>query len=69
MPLHNLGSLVLHQVVFVIHLVYVQIAFANIDPSTLLPLYCVSRLFARRGDDFLDDDGPVPSWPPPTLVW
>ncbi|KAF4126417.1 Pfam:C4dic mal tran, partial [Geosmithia morbida] len=62
MPLHNLGSLILHQFVFVIHLVYVNIAFAHIDPSTLVPLYCVSRLFARRGEDFfLDDTAAAPT--------
>ncbi|RSM09948.1 hypothetical protein CDV31_007465 [Fusarium ambrosium] len=63
MPLANFGTLVLHHLVFVAHLAYFHIAFAHMEPSALVVLYCVSKLLARRADDI---DGPPPEWPPPS---
>ncbi|PCD40081.1 hypothetical protein FGRA07_01352 [Fusarium graminearum] len=51
MPLANLGSLILHHIVFVAHLVYFHIAFTHMEPSVLVVIYCVSKLLARRADD------------------
>ncbi|EEU46312.1 uncharacterized protein NECHADRAFT_78786 [Fusarium vanettenii 77-13-4] len=64
MPLANFGTLVLHHLVFVAHLAYFHIAFAHMEPSALVVLYCVSKLLARRADDI---DGPPPEWPPPVI--
>jgi hypothetical protein len=66
MPLANFGTLVLHHLVFVAHLVYFHIAFSHMEPSALVVLYCVSKLLARRADDI---DGPPPEWPPPGIQW
>ncbi|KAM6518280.1 hypothetical protein FSOLCH5_007052 [Fusarium solani] len=66
MPLANFGTLVLHHLVFVAHLAYFHIAFAHMEPSALVVLYCVSKLLARRADDI---DGPPPEWPPPVIQW
>ncbi|RFN50864.1 malic acid transport protein [Fusarium flagelliforme] len=63
MPLANFGTLVLHHIVFVAHLVYFHIAFSHMEQSALVALYCVSKLLARRADDI---GGPPPEWPPPS---
>ena len=59
MPLSNIGTLFLHHVVFLTHLVYINLAFTHAEPGLLLMLYLVSKLFARRPED-LDP----PTWPP-----
>ncbi|KAF5658358.1 malic acid transport [Fusarium heterosporum] len=58
MPLANFGTLVLHHLVFVAHLVYFHVAFSHMEPSALVVLYCVSKLLARRADDL---DAPAPA--------
>ncbi|GJN84906.1 hypothetical protein PLIIFM63780_008470 [Purpureocillium lilacinum] len=65
MPLANVGSLVLNHVVFLTHLVYINLAFSHAEPSLLVVLYFVSKLVARRPED-LDLDAAASSWPPPT---
>lgn len=52
MPLADLGTIVLHHAVFLIHLVYMSLAFSRAEPSWLPILYCASKLFARRPEDF-----------------
>jgi len=59
MPLANVGSLFLHHVIFIAHLVYVNLFFAQADPSFLVVLYFMSKLLARRPEDL---DPPI--WPP-----
>jgi hypothetical protein len=66
MPLANFGTLILHHLVFVAHLVYFHIAFTHMEPSALAVIYCVSKLLARRADDI---GGPPPEWPPPAIQW
>ncbi|KJZ80360.1 hypothetical protein HIM_00210 [Hirsutella minnesotensis 3608] len=51
MPLSNVGSLVLQQVVFLTHLVYITFAFSHAEPSLLVVLYFLSKLVARRPED------------------
>ena len=65
MPLADLGSLVLHHMVFITHLVYFHIGFSHMEPGLLVVLYCVSKVLARRPED-LD---PPPVWPPHTISW
>lgn len=67
MPLADFGTLILNHLVFISHLVYFHIAFSHIEPSALVALYCMSRLFARRADE--DVGGPPPEWPPPVIKW
>ena len=52
MSISNVGSTVLQVVVFVTTLVNFQSALAHVEPVALIGLYIVSRLFARRPDDF-----------------
>lgn len=59
MPLADVGSLVLHHVVFLTHVVYINIAFSHVEPSLLVVLYYISKLVGRRPEDL---DQPV--WPP-----
>ncbi|KAJ6441931.1 c4-dicarboxylate transporter [Purpureocillium lavendulum] len=47
MPLANFGSLVLTHVVFLTHLVYINLAFSHAEPSLLVVLYFVSKLGSR----------------------
>lgn len=65
MPLADVGSLVLNHVVFLTHLVYVCIFFTHAEPTFLIFLYVLLKLFAARPDDF---DTP-PIWPPPIPKW
>lgn len=60
MPLANIGSLVVSNIVFLVHLVYFHLAFTHADPALIVVLYLISKLVARRPDD-LD---PPPQWPP-----
>lgn len=64
MPLSNVGSIVLHHVVFLTHLVYINLAFSHAEPSLLVALYFISKLLARRPED-LDPA----SWPPSAPKW
>lgn len=61
MPLANVGSIVLHQIVFITHLVYISLAFTHAEPSLLVLLYFLSKLLARRPEDL---DPAI--WPPTT---
>ena len=67
MPLHNLGTLVLGHVVFLVHVVYLHIAFSHASHTDLFYLYCITKLFARQADDIVDVI--PPTWPPRALVW
>ena len=67
MPLYNLGSLVLNHIVFLTHLIYLNIAFSHANPSDLVPLYCALCLLARRADDIVDAAPPI--WPPRAPMW
>jgi hypothetical protein len=67
MPLDDLGSLIINPVVFLTHLIYLQLAFTHVDASDLLPLYCAFCLLARRADEIVEHK--PPSWPPPALAW
>ncbi|KFH41618.1 hypothetical protein ACRE_076780 [Hapsidospora chrysogenum ATCC 11550] len=67
MPLDDLGSLIINPVVFLTHLVYLQLTFTHVDASDLLPLYCAFCLLARRADDIVDDRSSL--WPPRALGW
>ena len=51
MPLANVGSVVLHQILFLTHMVYMNLAFAQAEPSLVVLLYFVSKLLARRPED------------------
>ena len=51
MPLANLGSLVLHHVVFLTHVVYFHVAFSHAEPNIVLILYFACKLLARRAED------------------
>lgn len=62
MPLANVGSVVLHQILFLTHMVYINLAFAQAEPSLLVLLYFVSKLLARRPEDL--EPG---TWPPATM--
>lgn len=64
MPLANVGSIVLHHIVFLTHLVYINLAFSHAEPGLLVALYVISKLLARRPED-LDP----PSWPPGAPQW
>ena len=64
MPLSNVGSLVLHHVFFLTHLVYINLAFSHAEPSLLVVLYFASKLLARRPEG-LDPA----SWPPTAPKW
>ncbi|KAK1251142.1 hypothetical protein MKX07_005697 [Trichoderma sp. CBMAI-0711] len=48
MPLANLGSLLLENAVFLIHLIYVHIALTDAGPSQILLLHLLSSLGNRR---------------------
>ena len=52
MSISNVGSTVLQVVVFVATLVNFQSALAHVEPVALIGLYIVSRLLARRPEDF-----------------
>ncbi|RCI17105.1 hypothetical protein L249_2347 [Ophiocordyceps polyrhachis-furcata BCC 54312] len=64
MPVSDVGSIVLHHVVFLTHLVYITLAFSHAEPSLLVGFYFISKLVARRPED-LD---PV-SWYPSSPKW
>ena len=59
MPLADVGTLILNHMVFLTHLVYINIALSHAEPGLLVVLYFISKLVARRPED-LDP----PSWPP-----
>ena len=64
MPMSDIGSLLLHHVVFLTHLVYINLAFSHAEPNLLVLLYLLCKVFARRPED-LDLD--PSSWPPSTI--
>ncbi|KAH6891154.1 voltage-dependent anion channel-domain-containing protein [Thelonectria olida] len=64
MPLSNFGSLFLHHIVFLTHLIYFHIAFSHMEEAAIVVLYFVYKLLARRPDDL---DSPPPEWPPPVI--
>ena len=64
MPLANIGSIVLHHIVFLTHLVYMNLAFSHAEPSLIVALYVVSKLLARRPEEL-----EPPTWPPPAHKW
>jgi hypothetical protein len=66
MPLSNFGSLFLHHIVFLTHLIYFHIAFSHMEEAAIVVLYFVYKLLARRPDDL---DSPPPEWPPPVIEW
>ncbi|KAF4512302.1 hypothetical protein G6O67_001461 [Ophiocordyceps sinensis] len=51
MPLSDVGSIVLHHIVFLTHLVYITLAFSHAEPSLVVVLYFISKLVARRPED------------------
>lgn len=63
MPLANLGSLLLDNAVFLIHLIYVHIALTDAGPSQILLLHLLSSLGNRRPDSL--ESAP---WPPLTVM-
>lgn len=62
MPVSDVGSIVLHHIVFLTHLVYITLAFSHAEPSLLVGLYFISKLVARRPED-LDPASWYPSVP------
>ncbi|PHH59396.1 hypothetical protein CDD81_3227 [Ophiocordyceps australis] len=67
MPLADFGSLVLNHALFLIHLVYISLAFAHAESGLLVVLYLVSKLLARRPEDL--DPALWQSWPPAAPKW
>lgn len=65
MPLANIGSLVLDSVVFLLHLVYVQIALSHAEPSQIFLIHLLSSLGNRRADS---ESLESPQWPPRSVV-
>lgn len=65
MPLADLGSLVVNHVVFLTHLVYINLAFSHADPGLIIVLYIASRLLCRHPEDLSD---PKSSWAPNGLT-
>jgi hypothetical protein len=63
MPLANLGSLFLDNVVFLIHLLYVHIALTHAEPNQIFMLHLLSSLGNRRPDNL-----ETPPWPPLSVV-
>lgn len=63
MPLANIGSLVLDSVVFLLHLVYVQIALSHAEPSQIFLIHLLSSLGNRRADSLESAQ-----WPPRSVV-
>lgn len=63
MPLANLGSLFLDNVVFLIHLIYVHLALAQAEPSQILMIHLLSSLGNRHHDNL-----EPPPWPPLSVV-
>lgn len=66
MPLHDLGSVFINHVVFLTHLIYFNLAFAQADPSLLVVLYLVSKVLGRRAEE-TEWDASV--WPPRMPKW
>ncbi|KAM4059888.1 hypothetical protein HRG_014159 [Hirsutella rhossiliensis] len=64
MPLSDVGSIVLHHIVFLTHLVYITLAFSHAEPSLVVVLYFISKLVARRPEDI----DPA-SWHPNAAKW
>lgn len=52
MSISNVGSVVLHLVVFVTTLVNLHSALSHMEPILLVGLYITYRLFSRSPDDF-----------------
>jgi hypothetical protein len=52
MSLSDIGSIVIHLVVFLTTLVNFHSAFAHVEPMILIGLYIVSKVLARTPDDF-----------------
>lgn len=52
MSISNVGSVVLHLVVFVTTLVNFHSALAHVEPVILIAIYIISRLFARTPEEF-----------------
>lgn len=52
MSISNVGSVILHLVVFLTTLVNFHSALAHAEPVLLVGIYIISRLFARTPDDF-----------------
>ena len=62
MPLHDIGSVFINNVVFVTHLFTFHVLFSHAEISTIIGLYLFCKLFGSRPEDVLDIDGT--SWPP-----
>ena len=56
MPLNNVGSVVLHLVVFIATLVNFNSALAHVEPLLVIGLHIISRVLGRTPADFLDYD-------------
>ena len=52
MYISNVGSVVLHVVVFLTTLVNFHSALAHVEPLLLIGLYIISRVLGRTPDDF-----------------
>ncbi len=56
MSISNVGTVVLHVVVFLATLVNFHSALTHVEPVLLIGLYIVSRVFGRTPDDFWQND-------------
>jgi hypothetical protein len=68
MPINDIGSLVLNHIVFLTHIVYINMAFTLAVPELVVAILCVTRVLARRADDvdILTDPN---AWPPRAPGW
>lgn len=55
MSISNVGSVVLHVVVFLATLINFVTALSHVEPVLLIGLYIISRVFGRAPDEFWQD--------------
>jgi hypothetical protein len=68
MPINDIGSLVLNHIVFLIHVVYINMAFTIAVPELVVAILFVSKVLARRADD-VDVLTDTNAWPPRAPSW
>lgn len=65
MPLHDIGTLILSHVVFLVHVVYIHLAFSHAQPTFIALLYVLIHVLGKRAEDF----GEEAVWPPRAPKW